>query len=67
MWWMLGSLYESTVFLYGTFLLITYALLAVCSFIAIQLYNRRNASVDFEHLLRSPLAPGISVIAPAFN
>lgn len=61
------AIYESTVFVYGVVLLVIYALLAIMSFIAIRIYRRRSSLASYENLLGSPLTPGISVIAPAYN
>ena len=61
------DIYEGVVFVYGGILLLIYSLLAIFSFIAIQRYLRRERCSDYHDLLKSPLAPGISVIAPAFN
>ena len=64
--WMI-HLYEGSVFIYGAILLLIYTLLAVFSFIAIRRHLRKEACTDYHDLLKSPLAPGISVLAPAFN
>ncbi|HTJ11084.1 MAG TPA: glycosyltransferase [Dinghuibacter sp.] len=61
------AVYESTVFVYGVILLIIYALLAIMSFVAIKIYRRRSSLASYENMLGSPLTPGISVIAPAYN
>lgn len=51
-----------TVFIFGS-----YTALAVFSAIAMMRYMRKNSFVDYNVLLSSPLAPSISVIAPAYN
>jgi cellulose synthase/poly-beta-1,6-N-acetylglucosamine synthase-like glycosyltransferase len=48
-------------------MLFMYALLAVLSLHGIIRFQRKNSYVDYTKLLQSPLAPGISIIAPAFN
>jgi cellulose synthase/poly-beta-1,6-N-acetylglucosamine synthase-like glycosyltransferase len=63
----LGHFFEGSVFIYGTTLLIIYALLAILSLIAIQRFYKSDKRVDYRLLLNSKLTPGISVIAPAFN
>ncbi len=63
----LRDFYEGFVFIYGTALLLFYATLAILSFIGINKYHRKNQYTDYNKVLQSPLAPGISVIAPAFN
>ncbi|NDC42322.1 MAG: glycosyltransferase, partial [Chitinophagia bacterium] len=59
--------YEGTVFVYGVTLLSIYALLAILSYQAIRLFLRKETYTDYSMIVASPLAPGISVIAPAFN
>ena len=66
-WEIVGTFYQNAVFIYGTSLLLAYALLAAMSFISIGNHMKKNASVNYEIIVESPLAPGISVIAPAFN
>jgi poly-beta-1,6-N-acetyl-D-glucosamine synthase len=51
-----------TIFIFGS-----YATLAFFSGFAMLRYMRKNSFVDYKVLLSSPLAPSISVIAPAFN
>jgi len=66
-WETLARIYESTVFVYGSVLLVTYAMLAVFSMIAVRAYARKDNFKQDTTLLSSPLAPGITVLAPAFN
>jgi len=51
-----------TIFIFGS-----YTALAVFSAIAMIQYMRKNSFVDYSVILSSPLAPSISVIAPAYN
>ncbi len=66
-WDVLGIFFQYAVFLYGTSLLLAYGVLAVLSLASIRRYMKKNANVDYNIIIESPLAPGISVIAPAFN
>jgi cellulose synthase/poly-beta-1,6-N-acetylglucosamine synthase-like glycosyltransferase len=66
-WETLAKIYESTVFVYGSVLLATYAMLAIFSMIAVRAYARKDNFEQDTTLLSSPLAPGITVLAPAFN
>lgn len=61
------NFYEGFVFVYGCTMLFMYALLAILSLRGIIKFQRKNSYVDYTKMLQSPLAPGISVIAPAFN
>jgi cellulose synthase/poly-beta-1,6-N-acetylglucosamine synthase-like glycosyltransferase len=62
-----GEFYEGTVFIYGTTLLLIYALLAFLSLGAVRRFNNLDGYLDYTLLLNSHHTPGISVIAPAFN
>lgn len=66
-WETLARIYESGVFIYGTVLLATYAMLAIMSIIAVRAYARKDKFNQGDMLISSPLAPGITVLAPAFN
>jgi cellulose synthase/poly-beta-1,6-N-acetylglucosamine synthase-like glycosyltransferase len=61
------KIYEYFIFFYATSLIISYIVLCIFSFIAITKYKSYNTDIDDEELLKSHLAPGISVIAPAYN
>lgn len=61
------KVYEYFIFFYATSLIISYLVLAIFSFIAINRYKSYNTDIDDEELIHSDLAPGISVIAPAYN
>src|SRR5690554_4585697 len=59
--------FEYIVFFYGLGLFLSYLLLVFLSIIAIRAYLKRDTYTDNENIVYSPLAPGISVIAPAYN
>jgi len=61
------KIYEYFIFFYATTLILSYIVLAIFSFIAINRYKNYNTDIDDEELLNSKLAPCISVIAPAYN
>ncbi|HWV68905.1 glycosyltransferase [Chitinophaga sp.] len=64
---MLRTFFEGGVFIYGCVLLCMYAVLAYMSYRGIIRFRKKSSFTDYTHLLDSPLTPGISVIAPAFN
>lgn len=66
-WEILRNIFETGIFVYGAVLLGTYALLALFSIIAVRAYAKKGESQQVEMLLKSPLAPGITVLAPAYN
>ncbi|NSL87540.1 glycosyltransferase family 2 protein [Chitinophaga sp. Mgbs1] len=61
------TFFEGGVFIYGCMMLLMYAILAIQSYRGIKLFRKRSSFTDYYQLLESPLTPGISVIAPAFN
>ena len=63
----LKDFFEAFIFVFGCTMLLMYALLALLSLRGILHYNRSQSYVDYTQMLDSPLAPGISVIAPAYN
>ncbi len=63
----LSGFFEATVYTYGVILLLLYAMLAILSFTNIRLYQKKDSYTDYKVIVGSPLAPGVSVIAPAFN
>ncbi len=63
----LGLFYEHFIFYFATFLMLSYAFLVVLSILEISKYKKRESYIDYRSLLNSPHAPGISVLAPAYN
>lgn len=61
------TFFEYYIFFYATSMFILYIFLGVLSFVAIKRYKIYNTKFDDALLLSSPLTPGVSVIAPAFN
>lgn len=55
------------IFFYTLSIMTAYVLLAVSSVSVIRYYLRKNKAVYFDDILRSPLAPKISILAPAYN
>ena len=65
--YILATFYHSTIFYYALFIMIGYFLLALLSAIEMRNYLKKNAMVDYKTILVSPHAPGVSILAPAFN
>jgi len=61
------NFFEYFVFFYASSMFLVYMVLAVMSFINISRYRTYNSRTDDQFLLDSPLTPGISVVAPAYN
>lgn len=63
----LNFLIENGIFLIAVIIFTTYILMAIISGIEMISYLRKNSFVDYSSLLSSPLAPSITIIAPAYN
>lgn len=59
--------YQYFIFFYALLIVFGMGVLTLLSFVAIRKYKRRFTRKEDEILLESPYAPGISVIAPAYN
>lgn len=61
------NFFEYYIFFYASSMFLLYIVLGALSLVAIRRYNTYNSRLDDDIILKSPLAPGISVIAPAYN
>lgn len=61
------DLFDKGVFLYSFIIISTYIVLANLSIVASVAYLRKNSFVNYRSILTSPLAPSVSIIAPAYN
>ncbi len=57
----------NAVFIITVLIFSTYLILTIFSAISLRKYLRKNSYVDYNSIVSSPLAPSISVIAPAYN
>jgi len=57
----------NAVFIITALIFSTYLLLTIFSAISLRKYLRKNSYVDYNAIVSSPMAPSLSVIAPAFN
>ena len=55
------------VFLFTIMIIVAYILLGIYSSLALRTYLRKNSYVDYNVVADSPLAPSVSIVAPAFN
>lgn len=63
----LHIIYDHLIFYYSALIMLSYLTLLILSIFEIKRYLKRNSYIDHKLLLSSPHAPGISVIAPAYN
>ncbi|HYM80999.1 MAG TPA: glycosyltransferase family 2 protein [Candidatus Limnocylindria bacterium] len=59
--------YEAFILSYFVVINGTYLTLCVLAFFAIRDYLRRSEFIHLTHLFRSGLAPGVSIVSPAYN
>ena len=57
----------NAVFIITAMIFTTYLILTIFSAISLRKYLRKNSYVDYNSIVASPLAPSLSVIAPAYN
>lgn len=62
-----GNIWGYVFFGYTLLVMLSYLTLAVISLTALRGYLRRNQSTDYKDIMKSPLAPSVSLIAPAYN
>ena len=62
MFFVLNGVFIVTVMIFSTYLMLT-----IFSAISLRKYLRKNSYVDYNSIVSSPLAPTLSVIAPAYN
>lgn len=55
------------IFIYAAAIACAYLILGILSIIEMRNYMRKNYFIDYKMILSSPLAPGISLVAPAYN
>ncbi|WMN10993.1 glycosyltransferase [Marivirga salinae] len=63
----ISQFFNYTIFFYAISIMLFYLVLAVISLFAMREYIRKTKHVYFDDILRSPIAPKISIIAPAYN
>ncbi len=61
------NFFEYFIFFYASSMFLLYCFLGVLSFINIVRYKTYSSKLDDAFLLESPLTPGISIVAPAYN
>ena len=57
----------NAIFIVTALIFTTYLMLTIYSAITLRKYLRKNSYVDYNSIVASPMAPSLSVIAPAYN
>lgn len=66
-WTILGEIVNNSVFILTVIIFGTYLTLMIFSAVSLRKYLRKNSYVDYNSIITSPIAPTLSVIAPAYN
>lgn len=66
-WEIIGLFVNNAVFIITVVVFSAYLLLMIFSAISLRRYLRKNSYVDYNAIITSPIAPTLSVIAPAYN
>ncbi|MGC4022332.1 MAG: glycosyltransferase [Cyclobacteriaceae bacterium] len=67
MWSVFYFVVNTLIFIYAVAIASAYLFLGILSLFEMRRYMRKNYFTDYKMILSSPLAPGISLIAPAYN
>ncbi len=62
MFFVLNAVFIITILIFSTYLMLT-----IFSAVSLRKYLRKNSYVDYNSIVSSPLAPSLSVVAPAYN
>ncbi|MGW8316557.1 MAG: glycosyltransferase family 2 protein, partial [Bacteroidales bacterium] len=60
-------LFRNAIFIITVVVFVSYLSLMIFSAITLRRYRRKNSYVDYNSIVTSPLAPSVTVIAPAYN
>lgn len=60
-------LFDSIIFVFGSFLMLSYIALGIFSASALYYYIHKNKFIDYSAILSSDIAPSVSILAPAYN
>lgn len=61
------TFFNNAIFYYAMFVMGSYVILALLSAIEMSSYMKKNSYVNYREILVSPLAPSVSILAPAYN
>ncbi|WP_461486046.1 glycosyltransferase family 2 protein, partial [Pedobacter sp.] len=61
------TIFNNAIFYYAIFVMGSYLILTLLSAIEMSGYIRKNSYVNYREILVSPLAPSVSILAPAYN
>ncbi len=61
------TFFNNAIFYYAMFVMGSYVVLTLLSAIEMNGYMKKNSYVNYREILVSPLAPSVSILAPAYN
>lgn len=63
----ISELFHSGIFFYSLFVMSSYLILAITSIFVARRYKKESYFADYKSILNSPIAPSVTLIAPAYN
>lgn len=67
LWDLLVEFFFSGLYVYSVFIMAAYLILSLVSFRSVKIYLHKTKFIDYKDILNSTIAPGISIVAPAYN
>jgi biofilm PGA synthesis N-glycosyltransferase PgaC len=61
------EMFFNGLYIYSVTIMASYLILALISYISVKKYLHKNHFVDYNKILNSPVAPSVSILAPAYN
>ena len=66
-WDVMVEFFYSILYVYSISIMVSYLALAMLSFVSVRKYLHRNSFVDYKDILNTNFAPGVTILAPAYN
>lgn len=67
LWDILVEFFFNGLYVYSVTIMAAYLILSLASFRSVKLYLHKTKFIDYKDILNSTIAPGISIVAPAYN
>lgn len=66
-WDIVVELFYSGLYIYSVVIMAAYLILSLVSFRSVRLYLHKTNFIDYKDILNTPIAPGVTLVAPAYN
>lgn len=67
LWDVIVDFFFAGLYVYSIFIMVSYLVLSAISFSAVRKYLRKRSFVNYNDILNTTIAPGVSILAPAYN